>query len=463
MALWFASGAVLHFVPFPSLSESERLEKGARINLSRVQVTPAAVLGLAPGANRLRLVDVTGRPVYILQPFDGHVLAVAADTGQPLPVLSGNDAREIAMAFQGANATRVEGPLIYDQWTVAQEFNPFRPFFRVSFSDAARTALYVSARTGEVMQRTTAPERFWNWCGANIHWIYFSALRVRWSTWDRVVWWVSLVALSTTVAGVCLGWVRFANARCLRGRRLTPFRGWLGWHHRIGLFGGTFVLVWIFSGWLSMDHGRLFPTGRPTSEQVSRLQGRSLESIADALTIPAIRASGDASEIIAGAIAGRAFLAARGVGGPTRVWWLDAPAAEPTERIPDSWLVAGVRAAWPDRPVEDRGVIAAGDLYSMAEGMPVATRAIHVGGSQPVDVYVDQVSGRIVTAMDSNRRAYAWLYYALHTFKFPALAGEPKLRHLAILGPLALGFVFSVTGVIVAVTRLRLTLGGTRV
>jgi len=38
-------------------------------------------------------------------------------------------------------------------------------------------------------------------------------------------------------------------------------------HHILGLFAATFVLMWIFSGWLSMDHGLLFSRGQlPVAE-----------------------------------------------------------------------------------------------------------------------------------------------------------------------------------------------------
>ena len=65
----------------------------------------------------------------------------------------------------------------YDQWIVHQRFDPYRPFYRVRLNDDATTDLYVSARTGEVLQRTRFSERAWNWSGAVIHWIYFTPLR----------------------------------------------------------------------------------------------------------------------------------------------------------------------------------------------------------------------------------------------------------------------------------------------
>ena len=56
------------------------------------------------------------------------------------------------------------------------------------------------------------------------------------------------------------------------GRRVaSPFRGWHAWHHILGLFTATFVLTWIFSGWLSMDHGLLFSRGRLSAAEAARI------------------------------------------------------------------------------------------------------------------------------------------------------------------------------------------------
>ena len=35
----------------------------------------------------------------------------------------------------------------------------------------------------------------------------------------------------------------------------------------------TFVLTWIFSGWLSMDHGRLFSTGKLSAAETAAIAG----------------------------------------------------------------------------------------------------------------------------------------------------------------------------------------------
>ena len=84
------------------------------------------------------------------------------------------------------------------------------------------------------------------------------------------------------------------------------------WHHVLGLFASAVVLIWIFSGWLSMDHGRLFSKGEATTERAARFQGMPLDSVARAVPPDFIRRIGSASEIRFGAVAGRPFIAAQG-------------------------------------------------------------------------------------------------------------------------------------------------------
>ena len=132
----------------------------------------------------------------------------------------------------------------------------------------------------------------------------------------------------------------------------------------------------------------------------------------------------------------------------------------PSTTIPKSLLVEGVNAAWPGRPASAFQDVRSDSLYSLAESMPPDAVMVHIDGGNAVDVYVSSTTGNLVTVMDSSRQAYAWVFYALHTFKFPGLSARPILRHLVVLGPLLAGFLFCITAVVIGVYRLRSTLHG---
>src|SRR5882724_4797444 len=98
-AMWFASGAVLHFVGFPSLSRGDQHAGSEAVDLSRVFISPSDALTRAPLTNDLRLVSVAGRPVYVAEQPTGAWLRIAGDTGEVLPAFSAAVATTVAERF----------------------------------------------------------------------------------------------------------------------------------------------------------------------------------------------------------------------------------------------------------------------------------------------------------------------------------------------------------------------------
>jgi hypothetical protein len=114
-AIWFASGAVLHFVSFPSLSAADRHAGSEPIDMARLRIDPSDALAKVPAATDLRLVSVAGRPVYLAQDATGTWASIAGDTCEVLPLESGLIATTVAERFAGIPAAGVSAPLAYDQ------------------------------------------------------------------------------------------------------------------------------------------------------------------------------------------------------------------------------------------------------------------------------------------------------------------------------------------------------------
>jgi len=258
-AMWFASGIVMHFVPFPALSEGERVAGLAPIEVERVlHGPPAAVAASEMGvATSVRLLQRSDGPVYIVSSA-GRIAALRADDLTPAEVRSADLALTIAIdharrrGLDPAGATVVES-LRHDQWTVAGGLDAHRPLWRVALHDCVGTELYVSSVTGEVVRDTTRRERWWNWAGSVPHWLYPTALRAHPRAWTATVWVVSGLASMAAIAGLLLG-----AAMLVTRRALSPAGPWHAWHHALGLLCAAFVLTWIVTGWLSIDDGRVF-------------------------------------------------------------------------------------------------------------------------------------------------------------------------------------------------------------
>jgi PepSY-associated TM region len=453
-AIWFASGAVLHFVSFPSLSAVDRHAGSEPIDFAQLLIEPSIALAKVPAATDLRLVSVAGRPTYLAQGTTGTWVSIAGDTGEVLPLVSARLATTIAERFSGIPAARISGPLDYDQWVVHQHFDPFRPFYRVRLNNSEGTDVYVSARTGEVLQRTQFAQRAWNWSGAVIHWIYFTPLRKSWSAWNQVVWWVSLAALLSSAVGTWLGIIRMIANRAAGRKGLSPFRGWMRWHHIIGLFASVIVVTWMLSGWLSMDHGRLFSRPEPTRQQSQQVSGLTMRALAQAISLPSIVALTPATEITFNALAGHALITAYDSTGEVRSLFPDSSPIRVLSRLSDPLLLSGLEPLWPDH-VHPAVIGDAYDrVYRLAESATDDTAVFEISG-ESLRVYMDRHSARVLAVMDTSRRQYAWIYYALHTFQFPGLIEHPQIRSVVVLALLALGFISSLTGVVLSVKRLR--------
>lgn len=173
-AMWFASGLVMMYVAFPSLTKAERIALSQRIDWSRITITPEQVLrGLSLGEypRELRLVMMNGEPVYQVNASGWPPRVLSAVDGRLIEHTDSRSALSIARSSAPDAKPMSAKTLEADQWTVAQSFHSHRPLYRVALNDPSGTELYISSQTGEIVLDTTARERAWNWVGSVAHWL----------------------------------------------------------------------------------------------------------------------------------------------------------------------------------------------------------------------------------------------------------------------------------------------------
>ncbi len=456
--MWFASGALMLFVPFPALDETRRLAAMPPIDVASIRLSPAdAVARSGVGPDRLeamRLIEGPEGPVYLLQPRAGRFTAVSAMDGRVLPATTAVAARWRARALVGGEISAVSGPFHDDQWIVTQKFDPYRPFLRVDFADAAGSSVYVSTRTGEALQRTTRLQRLANYPGSIVHWIYPTILRRYPTVWSYTVWAISLVGIAMALAGLVLGCTRsWTSLRNARRPGISPFRRLFRLHHLLGLGGGLFLLTWIFSGWLSVDHGILFPTGKPTESQTDAFRGETLGQAAGQIRLADLALARGQASLEIDAVHGLPVLTGygSGTGSPTTRLFLDGAWGD----LGPSTLLLAVRSAWPaSHPIA--AAITPQDDYAhlLYDGLPDDALRFKLGDRAATWVHVSASTGRIIDVQDWRRRLYRWLFNGLHTFDIPGLGSHELLRKLIMLPLLGAGFLLSVTGIVLAKRRL---------
>jgi hypothetical protein len=456
---WFASGIVLIYVPFPALSDVDRRAASTDVDVRRIETTPEEAIKSLNSEllyDQIRLIARSYRPLYVLHPRGGEVAAIWADNGQDASVGNSDDASTIAVRFSGSSVAKVEGPLDLDQWTVHEGFDSLRPYYRVSLDDEAGTVLYVSQRSGEVVQQTKRAERIWNYFGAIVHWIYPTVLRQHWAAWDQVVWWLSLVGILATVFGIWLGVVRAARAVRSDAGKISPFRGWMRWHHILGLFGGVFVLTWIVSGWLSMDHGRLLSVPSPQQTEVDRFRGISLAEAAAYSDLEEIHDLPAFREMTVQAAGNVPFIVVRSAE-RSQIIFLDSPSKIGIPELPVATIILAITAAWPGEEIESIAKVAANDTYVQlrTSGLPPTAVRVKLGEEGSTWVHVDAATGEIISVMDKSRRLNRWIFNGLHSLDFPGLVERRPLWDIVIVALLLFGLAFSISGVYLGARRLR--------
>jgi hypothetical protein len=450
--MWFTTGIVMHFVPFPALTEMERVAGLGAIDPASLRSTPSAAVAASkiPDATRVRLIKRSDGPVYLVRGATG-VRAIHDSDLSPAGVLSERIALAIAIDHAArreiatAAATFVE-LADFDQWTVSNGLDSHRPLFRIALNDEAATELYVSSATGEIVRDTNSHERRWNYVGSVMHWIYPTVLRRSWAAWDSVVWTLSLFALISALSGAALGILR---ASLKQWHVTSPYRGWHAWHHWLGLGSTIFLLTWIFSGWLSMDHGRLFSTGRLNATESAAF---GIPSSWDALSARETGiAAAPALEIEWFQFGGHTYRRARmssdtqHLSAPGTIPANDHAFLEPLDLAPLAEKLG--RNCSPAITVQH------GDDYPQPSAMPGAPTYRIVCGDTWFNV--DGSNGETLEKLDASRRAYRWLYQGLHTLDFPTLMPHPALRTNLIILLCAIGAAFSVTAIVIGWRRLR--------
>jgi hypothetical protein len=453
-AMWFASGIVMHFVPFPALTEVERLAGSTVLDLAAIAHGPGDAVSASTikDAARVRLLQRPDGPVYLLSDFSDVAALHAADLSDAA-LHSGRSALTVAVEHARRRRLHPEGAAIaglafYDQWTLPSRFDPHRPLYRIAVNDRLGTELYVSSRTGEVVLDTTRRERAWNYVGSVAHWIYPTVLRSHQTAWFALVWWLSLVALVAATAGAAVGVLRMGGQG---SRLLSPYRGWQAWHHRLGLTFMLFVLTWIFSGWLSMDDGRLFSTGRPTEAEAAAVAGMPAWDTVPRDEIKHI--SSEAKVVEWFAFGGRIYRRERFSADQQRLFVVaaDASAGMPNREFLGTNDV-GAAARHLAHQCDAPAVLAAGDDYPLASRMPNAPVFRLVCGGDWF--HIDGASGALLEKLDPSRRAYRWLYSSLHTLDFPTLTARPRMRTTLIVALCGGGLALCLTAIVIACRRL---------
>jgi hypothetical protein len=162
LLLWFASGALMSFLPIDRVHGDHLVDRKAAAPLPRGSTfaPPSAIVGAADAPIEAITYRMwLGRPVAEVATAKGTRLFDAA-TGQALPAPTAREAEEIArLAWRGgarpaAKVERIE--------RASPEYRGTLPAWRVAFADLDSTRVFVAADTGRISAVRTGTWRLYD-------------------------------------------------------------------------------------------------------------------------------------------------------------------------------------------------------------------------------------------------------------------------------------------------------------
>ncbi len=467
-ALWFASGIVMMYAGYPVIGEGEKLARTPSLDAAAVRLTAAeayARAGLDAHVEHVRLGMLLGRPMYFFATSEGWI-TVGADDGALQPAVDTVAARRIAREYLATAAEPVyEGfHALPDQWTIYSSWAPylpshdFSPFHKLVFDDG--TEVSVLSATGDVTQVTTRSERVWGFLGAVIHWIYPTTFRTQHAeAWDRLIVWLSSFGTLACLSGIVVGMCSFRWRR-EPGVAGSPYRGWLKWHHWIGLIFGVLAGTWVFSGLMSMDpFSWSTSAASPNGSHREVMAGGALNLEAftgtPAAAAATCRSQLDVKELRLVQLRGAPYYLC--VETPQRTALVAALAGEgaTVARFSESLLLEAARDLLPGAQIAASTLLDGYDAYYYpgwedklvndgAKRLPVLKIAFD--DAERTLVYIDPHSGAPVGAYDAAGRRLRWLYHGLHSLDLGWLYDARPLWDVLVLTFMLGGFAMSVTG-----------------
>jgi uncharacterized iron-regulated membrane protein len=457
LVMWCLTGFVMLYVQYPDLEPQQRRSRAPVLVLRECCRLPEADYMEKQTLDYFIVEMLADMPVLRLGWFPDDEIAINLRNGEWLDPVDPDMARRIAADYLARR--QLDGELEYrgaigsDQWTVYGKYQPHRPLHHFAANDGAGTEWYVSSTSGEIVQVTTARQRFWNWLGAVSHWLYFTQLREDTVLWSRLV--IGLAALGTflTALGIYIGIRQF---RFGAGTvRRSPYKGWHLWHHYVGLLFGVFALIWVASGLISMNPWGLLESG-DHAEESGRLGGRQLtwdEAREFIKALPARTLPPDVTRLEVSVLLGDRNLVAGFTAGASQR--LNINTLEPEAVSAWDWLAITKALGRGAGSAEGRMIDGGDDYYfNHHETRLFPVWRVILGDADRTRYYLNPENGRILEKFDGNRQWYRWVFLALHRGDFSRLLRTRPVWDAWIILLLAGVTVVTATGTYLGFKRL---------
>ena len=262
-SMWFVTGIVLVYHPYPKVAE--------KLMFKKKETLPSSLPELSSVLSKM---DGEFKSLSLKQ-FQGQTLFSVDEA----PDITFDVVEKVAKHWIDAPIERVDTLRQREQWVLFTKYDKELPIYKFYFDDAQKHELFISGRTAEVLQMTTSRQRLWAWLGAIPHKFYIPCIRRDVDVWQNMVAIVSGICLIASLTGWLLGillWIKHYQKKHVWQ---NPYKKrWYRWHFSFGLVFGIFLIGWALSGIFAMQRVPqwMVPMEGDYSFKTSRLWGRGL-------------------------------------------------------------------------------------------------------------------------------------------------------------------------------------------
>lgn len=452
---WFISGLVLIYHHFPRYSYQEQLQQLQSLN--NTVLPPADTLRqlieiFAGGSVEVEKLSIQGKestgstPLIVISSTDGKEVRMDFRGNRPEAVVVNKLYLDQVAARWKANIVAIDTLNKLDQWTPFGNLKEDLPFYRLKLSGPEDRKVYVSSKTGKILQESTFKERVWAWFGAIPHWVYFTFLRQHRDAWVWTI--IVLGALGTlmTITGFYLGIEIYVKTRkkAKASHLYSPFKKKrYRWHHFFGTVGGILIILWVFTGMMSVIH---FSDNKSKEFKTDKLSGSTLDLNHYATDITALlRLIPDVKCINFKSMGDVPVVEVQTA---EKDYYFDGNDSIPTHlNLSSEIILKEAKKIFGDKYQYEYAMMGKYDAYYISHSgklsLPVARVSVNTDDRHTL--YVNPQSGQC-RIIDNAARKDAWRFRKFHSLNFTFLANYPIVWTVVMWLFMIIGLVASATG-----------------
>ena len=418
--MWFVTGIVLVYHPYPKVAEKLMFKKKETLPSSLPELS--SVLSKMDG-------DVKSLSLKL---FQGQTLFSFDEA----PNITFDVVEKVAKHWIDAPIKRVDTLRQREQWVLFTKYDKELPIYKFYFDDDQKHELFISGRTAEVLQMTTSRQRLWAWLGAIPHKFYLPCIRRDVDVWQNTVAIVSGICLIAALTGWLLGIMIWIKRYRKKHVWQNPYKKrWYRWHFSYGLVFGVFLIGWALSGIFAMQRVPqwMVPMEGDYSFKSSRLWGRGLLPMEDyRLDYRKLKeAYPDLKEV---EWCRYADIPTYRVIAGQEEFLVDASTNEiKSLQIPEETIVKGLKKIHGEEVEMKVSLLTEFDNYYLSRrvDLELPVYKIEVVDANGSLYYVNPSTGYI-RYLNNNKIVRKWLFNAIHYLDIDWLVARPWLWHTCI-------------------------------